>query len=310
MRVRRIPMTGTVGLVCALLVHDAGASACPPAAVVQGTPRIVTSVREILRAHGVAGDASSCPDQRVRASLKETGAGSYHLQIEDAFGRHSDREVNDAETAASLIESWAVPVVDEVPDAVPLPAVIERGPRPISSSLAPDSVRWRLSGSIEVAGGSDDSLWYGSALTGCATLAGFCLGGRLRLARDDSVLGPDRDISRSATEALLVAAWPLVRRNVTVTPILGIGAGWIHTGAPRPEADANTRSSNDLGARVEAAASAGLALSARVSLVGEIGASWGPSLVSVGRDDRAGAGATVAVPGAYVRAAIACQYAP
>ena len=305
MRVSGIPMFAAVVLLCALWRGQAGAAVCPPAAVVQGSAPIVASVREILRAHGLSGEPSACPDQEVRASLEEGGAGRYHLRIRDAFGRQSEREVSDPETAASLIESWAVPAVDEVPPLAPEAPALRRSPPPAAVSAA-DAVRWRLAGAIELASGSDDSLWYGAALTGCATLAALCLGGRLRLAQDNSILGPDRDINRSATEALLLAAWPLVGRTVTVTPMVGVGAGWVHTGA-NPE-DANTRESNDLGARVEAAASAGLALSAHLSLVAELGASWGLSLASFGRDDRAGS--TLAVPGAYLRGALACQYSP
>ena len=91
--------------------------------------------------------------------------------------------------------------------------------------------------------------------------------------------------------------------------MLGLGAGWIHTGAARPEVDANTTPSDDLGLRVEAAASAGLAVSAHVSLVGEVGAAWGESIASTRREDGGGT-PTVAVPRAYLRAAIACQYSP
>ena len=303
-------MTGAVGLVCTLAPDEARAAKCAPVATVEGSVRIAALIRGILRAHGVSARPGSCPDQGVRATLAETGPGNYRLHIEDAFGRHSDRQVSDADTAASLIESWAVPAADDAPLAAPPAAAVRRAADSAPPGRVVQEVRGRLSGSLELAGGSDNSLWYGSAVTGCAAWASLCVGGRARLARDDSVLGPDRDLTRWGTELLLLASRPVVRGTVTLTPMLGLGVGWVHTGPARPEeTHVSTTSSDDLGVRVEAAASAGLGVSAHISLVGEVGASWGGSIASTRRDN-GGATTTVAAPGAYLRAAIACQYAP
>jgi hypothetical protein len=301
---------GVIGLSWGLALGGARAADCPPVAIVRGPSEIVASIRAILRAHEVATAVGSCPDHLVRVTLfMEPGSRSYVLHIEDPFGRTSERRIGDAETAASLIESWALPAADDLPAPPPRPTALRRTAEAQMPSPAPiDASRWRLAGALEVAGGSDDSLWYGAALTGCRSLAALCVGGRLRVARDDSLVGPDRDVGRSATELLMLAALPLAGRVFTLTPMVGVGAGWIHSATARPEGEVATPSSDDLGVRVEVAASAGLALGPHLSLVGEIGASRGWSLASTRRE--VAGGAAVNLPAGYVRAAVACQYAP
>jgi hypothetical protein len=304
-------MAGAIGLLCMLAVRDASASACPPTAIVEGSSAIAASVRAILRGHGVAVDPGRCVDGLgVRASLLgQPGSRSYRLHIEDPFGRTSDRHVSDAETAASLIESWTLPAEDDHTSSPPRSSATRQATvEVVPSSVRGPPVQWRLAGALEVAAGSDNSLWYGGALTACGPIAALCVGGRVRFAHDDSVLGPDRDITRSATEFLVLAALPFARRNVTVTPMLGLGGGWTRTSAPRPEPDVVTAPSDDLSMRVEAAVGAGLALTPRVSLVGELSASRGWSMASAVRAD--GRGPVVNVPSGYLRAAFACQYSP
>jgi hypothetical protein len=309
--VSRIILTaGVIGLLGVLAIGGARAAVCPPVAIVRSPSEIGESVRVILRAHGVATAPGACPDQGVHVTLfAQPGSRGYLLHIEDAFGRTSDRRVNDAETAASLIESWALPDAEGLPAPPPRQAAIHR----VAAGDAPpsrvDAARWRLTGALEVAGGTDSSLWYGGAVTACGSLAALCAGGRLRIARDDGLVGPDRDLARSAVELLALAALPLAGRTFTFTPALGVGVGWIHSGAARPEGDVVAPASDDLGIRVELAASAGVALASHLSLVGELGASRGLSMAST-RHGASAAGAAVGVPPSYVRAAVACQYTP
>jgi hypothetical protein len=280
-------------------------------ATVQGPPRIAEAVRAILRGHGAATPAGACAGPGVRASLlAEPGAKSYLLHIEDPFGRQSDRHVKDAETAASLIETWAQPAVETLP-ALPLPPVAQRSSTAegdVRSRAQLDAPRWRIVGALEVAGSTDSSLWYGGAVTGCGPVGPLCLGGRLRLAVDNNPVGSNHDVNRSATELLALAALPLPARGVTLTPAVGLGVGWTHSGSAESLADLDDSSGNDLGLRLEAAFSAAIPLGPHVALVGEVGASRGVSITSSTRADLAG---TIAhVPSGYFRAAVACEYTP
>ena len=110
-------------------------------------------------------------------------------------------------------------------------------------------------------------------------------------------------MGRSATELLALAAFPISWGGLTLTPRLGLGAGWVHTGRP-PEGDVETARSNDLGLRLEVAGSVGLAMTAHASFVGEVSASRGWSMAH-----RADPGRSVNVPAGYLRAGLAFQYA-
>ncbi len=308
-------MAATFGLAYILAIRVAHAATCPATANVQGVADIVESVRVMLRAHGIAVEPSpelaACGDRSVHAwLLREPHAPTYALHIEDPFGRTSDRQVSDAETAASLIESWALPLAADLAAPLPLstPAIVRQETDDLPRAEETAAIRWRLTGALEVAGGSDKSLWYGGTLTGCANVAALCVGGRLRIARDDSVWGPDRDVTRSGTELLALVTLPLVRHGIRLAPMMGLGVGWVHTGPPQAEPDTMSRVSDELGLRWEAAVSGGIALTAHLSLVGEIGISLGRSIAA---SPRANAGDVVFdAPTGYLRAAVACQYAP
>jgi hypothetical protein len=289
---------------------------CPPSATVIGPAGVVNPVRAILRAHGVDSNMDDCRVPGVRASLRaEPGARRYLLHIEDGFGRESDRHVGDAETVASLIESWVLPAgaPSSSLDSPTLPAWRSTLPG-LTAPRAPgqkpprdDAGRWRFDGALELARGSDDSSWYGGAATVCAQVGALCGGGRLRDARNGDSAGPSRDRHRTAAELLMLAALPLTEGAVTLTPVLGLGLGWVHTEVASPALDFDDVPT-DLGMRVEAAASVALALGAHVGLATEVGVSWGRSLATSGT---AGAdGFAVDPPATAVRVALACRYQP
>jgi hypothetical protein len=299
----------------ALPVRHASAMVCPPVAVLQGPTDVVLPIRAILRAHGVASELGACRADVVRASLiAEPGSRSVRLHIEDPFGRTSDRHVSDAQTAASLIESWAVPEEEILPPPRPVPALARRAPAVASSVRARNEpVPWRLIGALEVAGGSDGSLWYGGTVSGCGRIASVCLGTRARIARDDGIGAHSNnsagsDLTRTATELLILAGRPWLGRGLTLTPMIGLGLGWTHFEGVPPGTDLDAVPSNDLGLRLEVAASAALPISAHVSLVGEVGASWGWSMLSSVRP--VAGGVTPNPPAGHLRAAVGCQYSP
>jgi hypothetical protein len=291
---------------------------CPRAATVLGAARITDPVRAILRAHDVSTGNGECKEQaaRVQAWLTaEPGVRGYLLRIQDPFGRKSERRISDAETAASLIESWLAPEAETAPVAAERPAVAGaqaadeteiRAAKPTAAAAA-----WRISGAAELATSGQESLWYGGSVTACGAVGPLCLGGRLRIAHDDRFFDLDHDTGdRSAIELLALAAWPLAAHGVTLTPLLGFGVGRLHADNPKLiDGEADLPGGEDIGLRLEAAASAGLSLSGHLTLVGELGAAHAWSLES-GTNLGSPLGLRMTAPTNYLRAAVALQYAP
>lgn len=307
-----------MGLSCLLAYGRASAATCPASATVTGAARIVEPVRAILRDHEVLTDARECGEAAkvVHAWLiGEPGGRGYVLRIEDPFGRRSERRVGDAETAASLIESWLAPETESASEAAAPPAAAraqvadetERRAAPPNASAA----GWRVTGAAEIGISGADSLWYGGALTACGSVGALCVGGRLRIARDDSFFDLDHDSgSRSAVELLALAAWPLLAHGVTLTPLLGFGVGRLHGNNPiLTDGESDMPGGDDIGLRLEAAASAGFSLNRHLTLVGELGTSHAWSMVS--RTSTAALpGQRMTAPTNYLRAALALQYTP
>jgi len=290
----------------------ASAAACPPVAIVQGPADVVAPIRAILRTRGVASDPTACFAEAVHASLTASAgskARAFTLHIEDAFGRTSDHRVSDAETAASLIESWALPEEEHLSSPRPLSASGRQEPTVIRAVVATSSVPWRLLGALEVGTSGDGAWWSGVTVSGCGRIASACIGARARIARDDIIDTPDRgDVTRTETELLLLAGRPFIGRRLTVAPFIGLGVGWTHFEAVPPGTDLDAVPSEDLGVRLEAGASTSLPVSAPLSLVGEVSVSRRRSLLSsavpVAGD------VTPRAPTSQFRAAIGCQYAP
>jgi hypothetical protein len=308
-KVRLALMAAVLVSTAATAIGRARGAECPAAATVQGSARIVPEVRAILRAHGIAPDVGDCSLRGVRASLVSSPEPrGYRLHIEDAFGRASDRVVSDAETAASLIESWVPPAAeDRPPVSRPPSASVSKAPAAALAATGGSAARWRLAGALELSRGNDRSLWYGGEISACGRVAALCLGGRLRVARDSGLEGSTYDRVRTAAELLMLAALPLQVHTFTLTPMVGVGLGWIHAESAAFALDLDDVPT-DLGVRVEAAASLAVPLSEHLSLAAEVGASWGRSIASsTGESDD---GFAVRPPAGYLRAGIACQYTP
>src|SRR5687768_7867794 len=139
---------------------------------------MASATAAILRRHGVESTPNSCGGRMVRASLTAgADAHSYALRIEDGFGRTNERLAGDAETAASLIESW---VLDEdadllaprqvstlVPAAAPAAAAEIQASSPVVAPPVVAAPRWHLLGVGEVSVGTEPATWLGGSATGC-----------------------------------------------------------------------------------------------------------------------------------------------
>jgi hypothetical protein len=231
----RIPVAVGAGLLACLgPAGPAGAgTACPPTAVLEGAAEIVTPIAAVLRRRGVGTGPSDCA-RIVRASLApRPNLATYSLHIEDSYGRVSDREVADARTAASLIESWAIDEDADVLAPRATPAAVETLGAETKSAATPPPVTWRVDVLGEVATATDRSIWYGGTAAACGRVGPFCVGGRIRLARDAEAVvtamatGIDGAISTAWTRTRYgggaMVALPLSRGLFTLAPTIGLG---------------------------------------------------------------------------------------
>jgi hypothetical protein len=209
-------------------------TACPPVAVVGGAPEIAAPVAAILRRRGLQSGPSGC-GRIVHASLAPLPyLKTYSLHIEDSYGRVSNREIADAGTAASLIESWAIDEDSDVlaPRSTPVPAAsVAAAPSPPAPA---NEAGWRLIGLGELSSATDGSVWYGGGITACGRVGVLCVGGRARIARDgDRGSGELAGyVSRTRGDAGAVAILPLSRGSLSLAPMFGLGVSWMRSAIP------------------------------------------------------------------------------
>jgi hypothetical protein len=277
-----IPIAAGAGVLALLATADAAraGAACRPTAVVVGAAEIVTPIAAALRRRGVGAGPSEC-GRVVHASLAaRPNLDTYSLHIEDGYGRVSDREVADAGTAASLIESW---VIDEDADVLApraAPAAIETVTAAAVPPVAPPAATWRMDALGELATATDGSRWYGGTLAACGRIGPICVGGRIRIARDtrdDGVvdfgaggIGGDftGSLSRTRYGGAAIVSLPLSRGRFTLAPTIGLGlvqTRSVLSAAPIELAD------QVLSASAEAGIAVAGALSAHWSVVADLG---------------------------------------
>lgn len=261
--------------------------ACPPVASVEGPPAIAKSIATILSQHGILSEPSSCAKQMVRAFVSQRDdSNGYLLRVEDRFGRSNYREVFSAETAASLIESWAV---EEDTDLISPHSAVAPAKEDLTANAnqpVPEEPTFWLTGSAEIAAASDDSTWYGADARACRRVRALCLGGGARFAHTSAALDPvlGGDLTRMLVGAGGVVSLPLRHGRLAVLPALGFGAAWMYSAATLLTLAA---SADNLVLQVDGGLVATLELAQGWSLVGEVGATWEPSLTTASRQGRA-----------------------
>jgi len=269
----------------------AASAACPPVAIVEGAAEIVTPVAAVLRRRGLRSEPSGC-GRVVRASLvTRPDQTAYALHIEDGYGRVSDREIADASTAASLIESWAIDEDADVLAPRGAPVTIESAPvAPLPPpTAAPAAFRVMTLGEISTA--SDGSVWYGGALAACGRVGSICLGGRARIARDGGGGGGGLPVTfaRARMDAGAAAVLPLSLGAFTFTPTIAVGIAWLRSTMnanesqiPIQQIQMGQMVVDDLALGLEAGVGAAWAVSAHWSLVGELGGLYASPVSSRG----------------------------
>jgi hypothetical protein len=296
-------MTPTLAFLLLALPVAASDASCPPAAHLDGARQLVGAVTRLLRAHGVAVDhpaPAACVDATVRVSIEAPPRGApLTLHIQDRFGRASEREVADVDTAASLIETWAM----QEDQSLVTPPVLASAPVVVAAPAAPP---WMVLASVEAASASDGSVWVGPTLGGCGRVGRLCVGGRTRIARDTRMGGPPDDhvFTRTDIDVLATVGTTIGHGRLTFTPTLGIGAGRVSSSRPPPGPTTNPLSATSYGPRGEAGAIVALALSRHWSIFLEGNA----MLARLGAAE--GAPSPLTPPTAFFRAGLGCLVTP
>jgi hypothetical protein len=272
-----------------------------------GVPRLVVPLAQALLVRGITNQTPpGCAALTVR--LEERGALVVLTLIEER--RRSERTVANLATALTAIESFvrsdiSSPLLAVPTFAEPPPAVVPRPqPAPAAPAAAP---RVGVGLMAEAAIDTFGSPWFGADLNACTRIGPLCLGLLFRFAAALPLRYKDGlTDQRFASDLYVTADLPLRLGRVTLSPGIGLGAGWqrhlVHGRRGSPPAGGTEEGSdndaddyfdeavvNDGGMRAEVRLGltyplrAGLALEVRVALAAAFLDS--PSVVlAVGKD--------------------------
>jgi hypothetical protein len=204
------------------------ARACPPTVLLGGDKTLVSAVAPLLAGRGISTEEGGCPGLAV--TLEKRGRAT--LVFADAVEEQaSPREVTDARTAATVIESWVRtdvdapllarhPPVDDL--EVPVGLVVA-APQAASRPFEVATL-----GELGVA--SDRTTLGGFQVSACGMVGRVCVGGRARFGT--VIDGPgawEGPMDREVVDGLVDAELPLRLGPVALSPGLGVGLGWVHT---------------------------------------------------------------------------------
>lgn len=298
--------TLSYGGVCLLAVLAAGPGVaraqddpCPAAAIITGDRDLARRATSDLARRGVITEApAGC--RRVRATIERRGE-RIHVGVEDGYGRRSEREVRDLETATALVESWTRQevVVAMLPPEPAAPAA----PPAVVLTAAPPAAAGAAGGlalALESSRATDASTWLGASVSGCALLGPVCAGGVLRAATDTGWSGEIAH-SRRGADLLATAELPFGGRGFTLAPGAAIGIGWLQMDELGPHHD---QSSDTGGVRAGAFIGLSRALAGNFS----IGLSLSADRWIAGGDATAVDGGDPIAPTGHLRAGLGLRY--
>jgi hypothetical protein len=226
----------------ALFLSDSQANECTPSARLEGAPEIVQKIEASLKTQGVdVAPTEGCPVIWVWAVPQ---GRQVFVKITDSYGRTSEKTVDDANSAAVLIESWArselglgwvEPVETEPAPEEPTP---EPEPEP-TPEPEPEPVLAVLIGT-EGSWGIDNSYWVGPNLAVRGKVGPIELGGQ---ARFSWMLAAAKEhekyaMSRYVNDLLFTLSLPIRPGAFYISPGLGFGASWMRTWGKALDEDA------------------------------------------------------------------------
>ncbi len=246
-----IEITLGVGITLAVMCAARHASAaCRPGVRLDGDAALVGTVGAALGERGIAtdgaldvsgdvtGTAAECAAARVTLARRADRIG---VSIAGARQPAVEREVTDARTATTVIESWVRFDVEEpllasrtIAMATPAPpAPTVPAPPPVTTAtVAPPPGNGRglqLFALAERSLASDGTAWMGLQVGACVALGPFCLGGRARFAVAAGPQLRQDALERHGFELLFDGDLPVHFGRATLSPGLGLGIGSVHT---------------------------------------------------------------------------------
>lgn len=216
----------------------ARAESCPPAVTLAGDPALVEAIGRELGARGIrgAGDAG-CP--ALRANVAWRGA-ELVVVIENPDGSSTERSVNEAATAATVIESFArsdvaspllaaraVPASPS-PDSPALPPFPPRQEQPAPGRAPSQSIH--LLANFESSFATDSTTWLGASAKICIKVGPMCAAARFRAHMVVEGLRP-HGMERDLIEVLIGVDVPIELGRLLVTPGFAGGLGGMETRA-------------------------------------------------------------------------------
>ncbi len=241
-----IRITLGVGVTLAVICAARHASAnCRPGVRLDGDEALVGVVSAALSERGIAtaeadevnGALAACAPARVTLRRRDERIAVSLAGREPAVAR----EVTDARTATTVIESWVRVDVEEpllasrtVAMVTPRPAAAAPPAPPAATTtvVAPPPGNGRgvqLFALAERSIANDGTAWLGLQVGACVAIGPFCLGGRARFA---AAAGPQlrqNDLERHGFELLFDGDLPVRFGRATLSPGLGVGIGSVHT---------------------------------------------------------------------------------
>jgi hypothetical protein len=263
-----IGITLGVGITLVMLCAARHASAaCRPGVRLDGDAALVGAVGAALGERGIAtdvatdagGDPGACAPARVTLARRDERIA---VSIAGAREAAVEREVTDARTATTVIESWVRTDVEEpllasrtvamvAPPPAPAAAPAPPPPPVTATTVAPPAASGRgvqLFAIAERSIASDGTAWLGLQLGGCVALGPLCIGGRGRFSVAAGPQLSQDNLERHGFELLAAADLPLRFGPAVLSPGLGVGVGSVHTrqkgtgqseGTGGPHADAH-----------------------------------------------------------------------
>jgi len=198
------------------------AAPCPPSANLSGDAKLVAAITSVLDQRGIPVLACSSLAVEIQPS-----GDALAISID---GREP-RIVNDARTAATMIESWVRTDVGGPLLGGHAIVRIEEGPAPRQETMVPST--WRgvqvfALGQNAVA--SDGTDWIGAEVGACVNLGPMCAAVRLRFAQVAGGPGPfEFMLDRAGYELLFGGDIPISVGKMTLSPGFSGGIGTVVT---------------------------------------------------------------------------------
>lgn len=228
-----LPVLSALGMEGQLSAQPLSEPACPPIVQLEGDSALTAPIALALREHGIQlASQVGCPV--IRAQIERRGALLAVRLLEEV--QHVDRTVTDLQIATTVIESWvrsdiSAPLLASLMPKVPeLPAPPMASPSPVSPPPAPPPHRTRFAVELLPEAGVDVAAagWFGGSLRACTRVGLFCLGVTTRLAAAVPVTQGEGIVDqRLAGDLLAHLELPVRLRRITVSPGLGLGAGFV-----------------------------------------------------------------------------------